>query len=89
MARTVTDKMLDAFTAESRSDRRWPAEFDRAFCKATGDNTLLACRAELAGLHVITEEEHLVLELGRAFLQRNDADEQIALLQKRLHGRSR
>jgi hypothetical protein len=88
LARTITEKMLNAFTAESRDDRRWPAEFDRAFCKATGDNTLLACRAEMAGLHVITDEEKMLLELGRQFLLRNQADEQIALLQRRLHGRA-
>jgi len=87
LARTVTDKMLDAFTAESRNDRRWPAEFDRAFCAATGDNTLLACRAEMAGLHVIDDDEYLLLDLGRQFLIRSQAEEKIALLQKRLHGR--
>ena len=87
LARTFTEKMLNAFTAESRDDRRWPAEFDRAFCKATGDNTLLACRAEMAGLHVITDEEMLLLDLGRQHLLRSQAEEKIALLQKRLHGR--
>ena len=89
LAKSVTDKMLDAFTAESRNDRRWPAEFDRAFCEATGDDTLLRCRAEMAGLHVITEEERLLLDLGRQFLMRSQAEEQIAILQKRLHGRAR
>ena len=87
LARPFTVRMLDGFTADSRSDRRWPAEFDRAFCKATGDNTLLACRAEMAGLHVISAEEMLLLDLGRQFLIRNQADEKIAILQKRLHGR--
>ncbi len=87
LARPVTEKMLNAFTAESRDDRRWPAEFDRAFCRATGDDTLLACRARLAGLHVITEEERLLMELGRQYLMRNQAEEQIAILQRRLHGR--
>jgi hypothetical protein len=87
LARTVTEKMLNAFTAESRDDRRWPAEFDRAFCKATGDSTLLACRAQLAGLHVITEEDKLLMDLGRAHLIRCQAEEQIAVLQRRLHGR--
>ncbi len=86
LARTVTDAMLNAFTAD-REDRRWPAEFDRAFCKATGDNSLLACRAEMAGLHVINDEEKDLMELGRQFLLRSQADEQIALLQRRLHGR--
>ena len=86
LARTVTEKMLNAFTGD-RDDRRWPGEFDRAFCKATGDNALLACRAQMAGLYVITEEEKLLLDLGRQYLLRNQAEEQISLLQRRLHGR--
>jgi hypothetical protein len=79
--------MLNAFTAESRDDRRWPAEFDRAFCMATGDDALLCCRAEMAGLHVITEDEKNLLELGRQYLLRLQADEQISILQRRMHGR--
>jgi hypothetical protein len=87
LGRSVTDAMLNAFTAESRGDRRWPAEFDRAFCEATGNNTLLTCRVKMANLHVITDDEKDILELGRAFLMRNQADEKIALLQRRLSGR--
>ena len=88
LGRTVTEKMLYAFTGESRDDRRWPAEFDRAFCEATGDNTLLRCRAERAGLHVIDQSQMDLLELGRAFLQRTQAEEKIAKLQARLSGRA-
>jgi hypothetical protein len=88
LGRQVTEKMLNAFSAESRGDRRWPAEFDRAFCKATGDNTLLTCRVKLAKLHVIDEHQMDILELGRAFLRRSQADEKIALLQRRLAGRT-
>jgi hypothetical protein len=87
LGRQVTEKMLNAFTAESRDDRRWPAEFDRAFCKATGDKTLISCRAELAGMRVIDQHEIDLLELGRAFDQRTQADARIAELQTRLAGR--
>ncbi len=89
LARTITEKMLNAFTAESRDDRRWPAEFDRSFCAATGDDTLLRCRAEMAGLHVIDDRQRDLMELGEQYIARQRADEQILLLQQRLNGRSK
>ena len=84
----VTERRLNGFTAESKEDFRWPAELDRAFCTVTGDTRLLTCRVELHGLHVITADEMELLELGRAFLKRTQSEDQIALLQRRLHGRS-
>ena len=59
---------------------------DFAFCRATGDDRLLACRVEMAGMQVIDSEEADVLELGRQYLIRKHADEQIALLEARLRG---
>ena len=85
--RPITLRMIDGFTADSRSDRKWPAEYDRAFARVTGDDSIIACRAEMAGLHVISAEQKLLLDLGRQFLIRDQAEEQIAILQKRLHGR--
>lgn len=84
--REITERMLNGFTAESREDYRWPAELDRAFCYVTGDNRLLRCRAELAGYRVITESEADLLELGRQYLIRQRASEQVELLEKRLAG---
>jgi len=84
--REITERMLNGFTAESKEDYRWPAELDRAFCHATGDDRLLTCRVEQAGLQVINGEEADVLKLGRQYLIRKSADEQIALLEARLRG---
>ena len=39
--RPITERMLNAFTAESREDHRFPSELERAFCKATGADRLL------------------------------------------------
>jgi hypothetical protein len=78
VGRTVTERMLNAFTAESREDHRWPAEFDRAFCAAVGDPWLLRCRAELAGFRVIDPDEATILELGRSYLTRKRAEAEIA-----------
>jgi len=84
--RRLTEISLNKFTAESRTDYRWPAELDRAFCHATGDDTLLRCRAELAGYRLITADEIELLELGREYLRQKRANERVQLLEKRLQG---
>jgi len=86
LALPVTARMIASFTAESKELHRWPGAWDRAFCQVTGDERLMVFRIERSGLHVINDSEKDLLELGRQFLIRNQADEQIALLQKRLHG---
>jgi hypothetical protein len=87
--RKVTERMLNGYTAESKEDYLFPAELTRAFCVATGDTRVLHCLAELNGFRVVSSEEAELIELGRAFLKRNEAQETIDLLQKRLHGRTR
>lgn len=82
----VTETSLNKFTAESRTDYRWPGELDRAFCRATGDDTLLKVRAELAGYRVIGGHEIHLLELGREYLRQQRAAEEISILQHRLAG---
>lgn len=87
VGREVTERMLNGFTAESREDYRWPAELDRAFCTVTGDTRLLTCRVELHGFHVIDDDDLLLLELGRAVHQKNEAVDAIEVLQRKLAGR--
>jgi hypothetical protein len=84
--RKLTEIVLNKFTAGSRTDYRWPAELDRAFAVATGDDAILRCRIEAAGLFVITAQECELLELGREYLRQKRASEQVALLEKRLRG---
>jgi hypothetical protein len=82
----VTVRRLNAFTAESREDFRWPAELDRAFCAVTGCNELMCCRAELAGFRLITKDEAELLELGREYIRHKRAHERVEMLEKRLQG---
>jgi len=89
LARPVTEKMLNAFTAESRGDRRWPLEFTRAFCAAAGSDELLRHLVELTGCFVITAEEKLMFDLGRQLIIRGEAEEQIEILKRSMHGRAR
>ena len=86
LGRKVTERMLNAFTAESKEEHRWPAEFDRAFCAATGDNRLLTCRVEAAGLRVINAEEEKLLDLGREYLRRKRAEKKLAALESDFEG---
>lgn len=82
----VTEKMLNSYSGESKQNHRWPAAWDRAFSRVTGDDTLLTCRVLAAGLHVFTPQEYELLELGREYLRQQRANERVALLEKRLHG---
>lgn len=87
VGRKITERMLNGYTAESQEDYLFPAELTRAFCVATADSRLMRHIAELHGMQLIGAEESELIELGRAFLQRTEAEEQIGLLQRRLHGR--
>jgi serine/threonine protein phosphatase PrpC len=87
VGREITERQLNGFTAESKEDYKFPAELDRAFCMVVGDTRLLTCRVERAGMHVITDDEKLLLELGRQHLRRNQAAEQIQIIERQLNGR--
>lgn len=82
----VTERMLNAFAAESREDHRFPCELERAFCAATGDTRLMVCRAKLAGLNAVSGEDLELLELGREYLRQKRAAENIAGLEAKLRG---
>jgi hypothetical protein len=82
----VTERMLTAFTSESKALHRWPGAWDRAFSLAVGDTRLLFCRVEAAGYRVIDETEAELLDLGRQYLRQKQASERVALLEKRLAG---
>ena len=82
--RAVTERMLNAFTAESREDHRFPSELERAFCKATGTDRLLKVRAELAGYKVVGQDEQDLIELGRQYFIRKSSEQVIADLMQRI-----
>jgi hypothetical protein len=86
LAVAVTARMITAFTSESKELHRWPGAWDRAFCAAVDDDSLLKCRVEAAGYHVINESEAELLALGREYLRQKRAGDQVALLERRLAG---
>lgn len=84
----VTERRLNAFTAESRESFKFPLELARAFCMATRDFTLLRNVIEMAGFRVITKTEFDVLQLGHEYLTQKRAAENMAMLEARLGGKS-
>jgi hypothetical protein len=87
--RKVTERMLNNWTASSRTDYPFPLDLSRPFCTATGNDALLKAIPERLGLCVIEAKDAPLIELGRAFLQRTHADQQIATLQSQLSGGAR
>jgi hypothetical protein len=85
----VTERALNAYAAESREDHKFPAQYARALAEVTGDNRVLTCHVEKAGLVVITVEEKLILELGRQVLAKERAEVEIADLKQQLQEGSR
>ena len=83
----ISVRRINAFTAESREDYRFPLELARAFCMVTRDFTLLYRIAELSGLRLITNTDFELCCLGREFLAQRRASENITFLEKRLQGR--
>jgi hypothetical protein len=82
----VTARRINAFTAESREDFRFPAELARAFCIATDDFSLLRNLIEAAGYYVVDQAEFEMLQLGREYLRQKRANERVESLEARLRG---
>lgn len=82
----VTRRALDSYTSESADQNRFPMQYARAFCHATGDWRLFHCVAARAGLHVIDETGQQLLELGREYLREKDAAEKKVALESKLKG---
>jgi hypothetical protein len=66
----ITESMLNAWSAESREDRRFPAEYLAVFCYVTGDRELLRQMAQRIHCWLLESEEAVMAELGRINWQR-------------------
>jgi hypothetical protein len=88
LGRTVTLRMLNAFTAEANEKHRWPFAWSRAFCQAIGDWRLITALVERSGFKIVKDEELHLLELGKQYLTRKLADEKISELERTLKVRA-
>lgn len=61
----VTKSQLDSWTAESKEQHRFPAEYLPAYCEVTGYKEPLRLMARLVQCFLLESEEALLAELGR------------------------
>jgi hypothetical protein len=83
----VTKYQLDSWTAESRSDWRFPFEYAAAFEVATGTTELQDLLARKRGSRVLVGEEVLKAELGSLELKEAQIRDRKRLLKKHLEGK--
>ena len=83
---SVTKRALDSFTSEASDQNRFPAQYLRAFCRVTGDWSLLHCVTEGSGFLVIDQSQQRLLELGREYLRRKKAEKTISAIEQEFEG---
>lgn len=74
----VPERMITAFTAQSKEFHRWPAAFDIAFCEVVGNYSILRERVERAGFRMIGPEEQRLIDVGRAYIEKAKAEAVLA-----------
>lgn len=82
--REISKFMLDAYTAESRSDHNFPFRYAAAFEVATGSFCLTNLLAKVRGCKVLVGEDVLLAELGRMERLEAELRKQKNALKKRL-----
>ncbi|MFN8702907.1 MAG: hypothetical protein ACK5XB_07265 [Rhodospirillales bacterium] len=80
----ISVSTLDAWTAPSRTDWRFPLLYLPAFIEATGATWLLARVAAKSGHQVVTGEAAIGAELGAVMAQQEELREKERELRKRL-----
>lgn len=83
---SVTKRALDSFTSEASDQNRFPAQYLRAFCRTTGDWSLIHCVSEGDGFRLIDQNEQKLLELGREYLRRKRAEKTISAIEQQFDG---
>ena len=85
--RDISKYMLDAYTAESRSDHNFPFRYAAAFEVATGSHCLTNLLAKARGCKVLVGKDALLAELGRIEQMEADLKQQKSALKRYLGGR--
>jgi hypothetical protein len=76
----ISVRMLNDWTAESK-ENRWPLCYTRAFCAVMNDYRLLKYLADNSGLILVTPEDAELLELGRQYILRKEAERKFSELE--------
>lgn len=85
--RDISKYMLDAYTAESRSDHNFPFRYAPAFEVATDSYCLTNLLARARGCKVSVGDEALLTELGRIEQMEMELKQQKAALKEYLRRR--
>lgn len=85
--RDISKYMLDAYTAESRTDHNFPIRYAAAFEQATGSYCLTNLLAKARGCKVLVGDEALLAELGRVEQMEAELKQQKAALKRYLEAR--
>jgi len=78
----ISKQYFDQMTAQSKLDRRIPAEILPALCYVTGDFTPLKVLAEAVGFELVNEEESRELKLLRLMKEKERIEREIAKLKR-------
>ena len=85
--REISKSMLDAYTAESRSDHNFPFRYAAAFEAVTGSFCLTQLLAKSRGCKVLPGAEALLAELGRLEQMETEVKQQKTALKRYLDQR--
>jgi len=80
----ITKSQIDAWSAESKENHRFPFVYTASFCMATGDKTLVRYMAQLCEGYFIEGREALHLELGRIEEQKAELQKKESLIRETL-----
>jgi hypothetical protein len=83
----ITKNMLDTWSAESRSNWRFPFEYAAAFEEAAGTYALTELLARKRGAKIFIGAEALKAELGRLEMQESELKRKKSLLKRHLEGK--
>lgn len=86
--RDISKHMLDAYTAESRTDHNFPFRYGAAFEVATNSYCLTNLLAKTRGCKVLVGEEALLAEFGRIEQMEHELKQQKTALKRFLEDRS-
>lgn len=82
--RVISEPMLDAFTAESKTGHRFPAELIAPWVIVTGSERLLLLFCQWTGFRLATAMDQQFAELGRAQVESEKADAKLKALKGEL-----
>jgi hypothetical protein len=79
----ITKSQIDSWSAESKDGHRFPLIYIDAFCRASGDKSLIHYICRLCGGYFIEGQDTLKLELGRIQEKREEIQQVEEELQRR------